>query len=149
MVIIYGGSGDTLSFQHTSRFLGPLLRWLFPDLGPAGFSQALFLIRKLGHLTEYFLLMLLAWRALRLTTGHRFWSWHPRPAALALVLAGAYAVSDEFHQKFVQTRQASGIDVLIDISGATLALGLIWLVSRWKRRRDPALGPEEETTASR
>jgi len=46
----------------------------------------------------------------------------------------AYAASDEFHQLFVPSREASVLDVLIDTAGAVFALLLIWFIGRWRRR---------------
>ena len=31
-VVIFSASGDQMSFQHSSRIIGPLVRWLFPHL---------------------------------------------------------------------------------------------------------------------
>jgi len=60
-------SGDEFSAGATSRVFGPLLRWLFPDLDAASFHVLHLWVRKLAHLTEYALLGLLAFRALRLS----------------------------------------------------------------------------------
>ena len=57
------------------------------------------LLRKLGHVTGYFVLTILLLRALR----------RARVAAampIAIVVALAYAVSDEWHQSFVPDRTA-------------------------------------------
>src|SRR5438045_5204621 len=65
MALIFVGSTDVLSAQHTSRFLVPFLRWLDPQISLAALAQIQFAIRKLGHLTEYAILAMLLWRALR------------------------------------------------------------------------------------
>jgi VanZ family protein len=70
--------------------------------------------RKLIHFGEYALLCFLWWRALKTST-------NPRKAALlAFVLASAYAVTDEFHQSFVEGRHGTPVDWLIDSAGAGL-----------------------------
>ncbi len=69
-------------------------------------------LRKLAHMTEYAILAALLLRALG------------REAA-ALVLAAAYAVSDEVHQHFVAGRHASPLDVAIDAVG--VAVGILLL----------------------
>ena len=54
----------------------------------------------------------------------RPWSW--RDAVLSIVVAGAYAMTDEWHQSFVATRYASAVDVLIDTAGAAAGVMVIW-----------------------
>ncbi len=86
------------------------------------------LVRKALHFGEYALLAALWWRAVRTRL-------EPRAALIAaFAITAAYAVSDEIHQTFVDTRIGSPVDVLIDMAGATLALALI----AHRRRRVPA-----------
>jgi VanZ family protein len=68
--------------------------------------------RKLIHFAEYALLCFLWWRALATVTSPR------RAAVLAFLIASGYAVSDEFHQTFVEGRHGSPLDWLIDSAGA-------------------------------
>lgn len=68
--------------------------------------------RKLIHFTEYALLCFLWWRALKSVTNPR------RAVLLAFVLASAYAITDEYHQTFVEGRHGSPVDWLIDTAGA-------------------------------
>src|SRR5262252_509087 len=63
-VLIFIGSGNVLSAEHTSIVL-PILKWLFPSASPQFLSTTHFLIRKAGHLTEYAILASLAARAFR------------------------------------------------------------------------------------
>jgi VanZ family protein len=83
------------------------------------------LLRKLAHVTEYAVLTTLWWRALR-GLGARF------PLAAAGAISFAYAVSDEFHQTFVDGRRGTPVDVLIDCAGIALAAVVIY------RLRPPA-----------
>jgi VanZ family protein len=91
-------------------------------------------IRKCAHLTEYAVLALLLWRALRKTHKDDVRPWHWSEAGLALAVTVLYAASDEFHQRFVSSRQASVWDVLLDSVGGALALVFCWAVA-WLRRR--------------
>lgn len=134
MALIFIGSGDALSSAHTSRFLGPLLHWLLPDLATATADRLEFGIRKCGHLTEYAVLALLFWHAVRASRNGAPQSWHWSDAALSQALAALYAVADEVHQAFVPSRQGSGWDVALDSCGAAAGLLLWWAVAR--RRRD-------------
>jgi VanZ family protein len=118
--VIFLGSTDMLSAEHTSRFLVPFLRWIDPQISFATLNAIQLGIRKLGHLTEYAILAMLLWRALR--SGTR---WQMKMSILFLVAALAsviFAASDEFHQSFVPSRTASPNDVMIDICGALIGL---------------------------
>lgn len=54
----------------------------------------------------------------------------PRQRGVALLLVLLWAISDEWHQSFTPGRTATPRDVLIDITGAALALG-IWPQLPW------------------
>jgi VanZ family protein len=84
--------------------------------------------RKFVHFGEYALVCALWWRALRDRLS-------PSAAlTAALVIASAYAATDEFHQSFVEGRHGTPVDWLIDTAGAlTAAL----LIRRWARAREP------------
>jgi VanZ family protein len=85
-----------------------------PDLN-SGLGSIDLVARKLVHLIEYALLCVLWWRAFRAGGS-------PGRAALAAFLVSAlYAVSDEYHQSFVEGRSGSPVDVAIDSAGAALA----------------------------
>ncbi len=70
-----------------------------------------------AHASEYAVLALLLWQALRHTA-----RLSPRAAPLAFVLTALYAISDEWHQFYVPGRYSDGRDVLVDVAGALAAL---------------------------
>lgn len=111
MIFIFIGSTDLLSAEHTSRFIGPFLRWFTPDISDASIASVQLVVRKFGHFTEYAILAALLCRALRKSA-----PW------IALVIAVIYAVLDEVHQSLVFSRTGSLWDVLIDCIGALLGL---------------------------
>jgi VanZ family protein len=82
------------------------------------FGEYDLLIKKLGHATGYAMLGLAYFIALppRLKVGYRW--------ILALFMAILFALSDEFHQSFVEGRNSSLTDVMIDTAGAAFALTL-------------------------
>jgi VanZ family protein len=125
MGLIFLGSTDLLSAEQTSRIIGPLLRWLKPNISAEAIAQIQFFVRKGAHITEYAILGALLWRALRGTTAATKMS---ILAVAALSACAIFALSDEFHQSFVASRTASPVDVLIDICGALAALAFCWLV---------------------
>jgi len=130
MVVIFSASGDTKSTQRSSRLIEPFIRWLFPSLPPDQIWPIVLVVRKGAHLTEYAVLAVLLWGALRTVSAQATgWSW--RVARNAWLLVVAYAATDEFHQVFVPNRQGSPWDVLIDSVGAAVALLALWAVGRW------------------
>ncbi len=94
-----------------------------------------YLARKCGHLSEYAMLGLLLWRAIRQPqkTDPRPWLWPE--AGLALALVFLYSASDELHQVFVPSRTGLVSDVCIDTLGGAAGLLLLWLLGmvfkRW------------------
>jgi VanZ family protein len=83
-----------------------------PDLS-TGLGTWDTILRKAAHMAEYGLLWYLVHRALERDS--------PLPAA-AITLA--YAVSDEYHQSFVEGRHGTPVDVLIDAAGIAIAIVL-------------------------
>lgn len=155
MMIIFSASTDSGSSSHTSRLIEPFLRWLYPSISKAAANRIVTVIRKGAHVTEYALLATLIWRAWRRTRPRlpekienkspprrsplSTWLTFDQPwvggqALAAIVLTGLYAASDEIHQSFVPSRDARISDVLLDTSGAVLAMLVIWSISRWWRR---------------
>jgi VanZ family protein len=130
MAIIFLGSTDLLSAEHTSRFLVPFLRWLDPQIPLATLNAIQVGVRKLGHVTEYAILAMLLWHALRGGT-----RWQTKMSILFVITwiaCAIFAASDEFHQSFVPSRTSSPTDVMIDVIGALTGL-LICL--RFGRRK--------------
>ncbi|MBI3875899.1 MAG: VanZ family protein [Verrucomicrobia bacterium] len=134
MLVIFTGSTDLLSSQHTSRFIGPLLRWFQPDISDATIGRVQFVVRRTGHLTEYAVLAALLWRARRKPAPKETRPWCWREAGFALLVATFYAATDEFHQSFVPSREARVGDVALDSFGAALGLLVLWGLGRWRKR---------------
>ena len=91
-----------------------------PDLN-SGLGTIDLIGRKIIHAASYGVLWWLWQRALGVRS--------PLPAALITI---AYAISDEYHQSFVEGRHGSPIDVLIDTAGVAIAIAV------HARRRAPA-----------
>src|SRR5205823_14930599 len=126
MVIIFAGSTDLMSAEHTSRIIAPLLRWLFSTITPITLGRVEFFLRKAAHVSEYAVLAVLLYRAFVHTV---FQSRRALSAGVVLLSCAAYATSDEFHQSFVPSRTASLRDVMIDLCGVTLAVLLYWSIA--------------------
>jgi VanZ family protein len=95
--------------------------------------------RKCAHLAEYALLALLCWLGLRPKDQSPARSW--RQAFKALLIVTLYAITDEYHQTFVPTREGSVWDVLIDMCGGSLGLIFLWVIGRWRRLRSAMDAP--------
>src|SRR5438105_15551404 len=124
--VIFVGSTNLMSAEHTSRFVVPFLLWLRPGMSPHTIWVILVLMRKCAHVTEYAVLALLLWRALRSI---------PILRAKMLMVFGAvvlgcalFAATDEFHQTFVRSRTPSVRDLLLHIAAAMLgwSLGVVF-----------------------
>src|SRR5262245_54962911 len=118
--VIFVNSTDLMSAEHTSRFIVPILLWLKPDMASETIGSILFVIRKCAHVSEYAILALLFWRALRSGPTPRM----KMSSLFGAVLLGCalVAAGDEFHQSFVTSRTSSVRDVLLDIAGALIGL---------------------------
>jgi VanZ family protein len=91
-----------------------------PDFGAWDWN-----VKKAGHLLIYAALAV-AWQ--HGLTGGRAPS--ARQAALAVILAGLYGATDEYHQMFVPGRGAMVVDVAIDTFGALLGVLGAWAARR-------------------
>ncbi len=80
-----------------------------------------FVTRKLLHFAEYALLLALWWRALQTQAGANL------ALAVALAITVGYAATDELHQRYVEGRVGTPVDVAIDAAGAAAAAWLIVL----------------------
>lgn len=120
--IIFFMSSDQFSSSNTSTFLEPLLSAMFSGITPERFEAIHFVIRKLGHCTEYFIFSLLLIRAL---SGRFTKKLDSGRAILILAAVLLYALGDELHQVFVPSRTASLADVGIDWFAGIC--GILWI----------------------
>jgi VanZ family protein len=128
--LIFIGSTDLMSAEHTSRIIAPILRWFNPDISAETIARVQFFVRKSGHVSEYAILAILLWRALQLGAG-----WQTKMSILFLtawIVCAFFAATDEFHQSFVASRTASSTDVMIDAAGALIGLTICVAVG-WRK----------------
>jgi VanZ family protein len=122
LAFISFASSDSFSAGNTSRIIGPLILWLFPNTSPETLAVVHFITRKIAHFTEYAILAFLAARAFRMSPRTAIRS---RWFLISLILVVTYALIDEYHQSFVPTRTASVWDSLIDMAGGLAALLIV------------------------
>ena len=122
LLFISFASSDNFNAGNTSRIIGPLILWLFPNTRIETLGIVHLITRKLAHFTEYAILGFFAARAFRTS---------PRPSVanrwflISLAVVVVYALLDEYHQTFVPSRTGTIYDSLIDIAGGLTALLLI------------------------
>jgi|UPI0005A9E64F VanZ family protein len=133
MLMIFFASSDEFSAANTSRLIGPLLRWLFPNMSEETLTLIHLAIRKAAHFAEYGVLALLAARAF--STSSKAWL-RSRWIIASFSLVVCYALLDEYRQSFVPTRTPSIWDSLLDTAGGVSALFALTLWRALRKRFD-------------
>ncbi len=106
--------GDVSTKQ--SGLVLKLFQMIGIDLNKELGELATFVVRKAAHFTEYFILHLLAINVMK-------YYFNIKKAILyAFIFSVFYACTDEIHQYFIPGRTMAFKDVLIDSSGALLAI---------------------------
>lgn len=127
IVVVLYASTTQGAMQNTSRFIRPLLQFLFPNSPEETLIVYHAYIRKLAHLTEYAILAFWASRAVSkssLDSLRRFWF------VFALALVFSVASIDEYNQSFNSLRTGSIYDVLLDVAGGT---SMVLLLAVYRR----------------
>jgi VanZ family protein len=135
-----------ISLLSTGSFGGSMTGWLLKELlslvhihvpEPA-FEIVHFLIRKLAHCTEYGLFALLLYHSFTFRQPER---WNSRSAVSAVIVAGLFSLTDEYHQSFVPGRTASIKDCGIDTFGALAGVVLLYAGRSIQRLRTKSVSP--------
>lgn len=127
--VIFMLSSPQASMSETSRIIGPLINFFFPDISDESRRFIHVCVRKTAHLTEYAMLGLLAARAFASTISLIRWRY-----LLAIALVAAIASLDEYYQSFLASRTSTVWDVVLDIFGGAVAVCVLWLVRKWRFR---------------
>lgn len=122
--VIFFLSSPEGSFSETSRIVGPLLNFFFPNMPEATKAIIHGYVRKTAHFTEYAVLAFLAARAFSGSASHILQKWR---YILALILVAVIASLDELNQSFEASRTGSVWDVAIDISGGLVMIVVLWI----------------------
>ena len=113
-------AGVALHPRNTLAVVDPFVRWLRPSTSPEDIDRINLMAREFGH----FLIPAAAFLILVIGPLRR------RPL-LALLLCAAFAIIDESFQNFMPGRTGSLADVIVDVSGATLAYviyrSILWI----------------------
>ncbi|HEY4950399.1 MAG TPA: VanZ family protein [Candidatus Acidoferrales bacterium] len=116
-LVISGFSTGIFTSTNSSHYIIPILRFFLPHTSAETLDFLHHIIRKCGHLTEYFILSMLILRGIRAGEKGLYLRW----ALVTILIVACYAALDEYHQSFVPGRTAAVGDVLIDTSGGVAA----------------------------
>lgn len=129
--VIFLFSTSQASMGNTSRFIRPILVFLFPGASEETLVSYHFYIRKFAHFAEYAILAFFASRAFS-TSFQKFLQKYWFLISLSLVLI--IASTDEFNQSFISTRTGSIWDVLLDLSGGLTMLLIVYFFKIWRNK---------------
>jgi VanZ family protein len=146
LAVTFVGSTNVMSVEQTSRFMVPFLLWLKPGMTQENTWTIIVFMRHCAHVSEYMVLALLMWRALRwgMSVSMRM----STLCGVVLVACTLFAASDEFHQTFVKSRTPSVRDVLLDVAGASFGL-LIAASFANRRPKNRRTSPQSEFADAR
>jgi VanZ family protein len=133
-VVISGFSTGAFTSTNTGHYIIPILRFFLPHAAPETLDFLHHIIRKCGHLTEYFILSMLILRGIRAGEKGLYLRW----VLVTILIVACYAALDEYHQSFVPGRTAAVGDVLIDTSGgiaAQIVASLFVLLGKAREKR--------------
>lgn len=113
--------------SNTSRFVRPLLEFLFPNASEATLIIYHGYIRKFAHFAEYAILAFFASRTFWLSSKgffERYWY------LFAFIVVLSVASIDEINQSFNPARTGSVYDVLLDCFGGLCMILFILAIKR-------------------
>lgn len=129
--VIFLLSSPEGSFNQTSRIIGPLLQFFFPDMSEVTRAMIHGYVRKAAHFTEYAVLAFLGVRACALSASR---SIRDRRFVLPFIAVCLVASLDEWNQSFEASRTSSVWDVMLDITGGAAMVALLWSIGRPRPR---------------
>jgi len=142
-ILIFDLSTEGFGSSFTEFLLSQLLSLFQIHVSPETLQLLNLLVRKLAHFTEYAIFAQLLYVSLIEVDELE---WRPRAAFWSAVIAGAYSLTDEFHQLFVPNRTASLIDCAIDTIGAIVGLVVVYLVTQRLQANKTRAAAEEAST---
>jgi len=128
-VIFYLSHQPAMNSNALSSQLTRVLLEVIPFVDPSTHSnQFNHLLRKSTHFLAYFGLAIIFWFVLPYSKDS------VKKYSIAWLLATLYACTDELHQLFVDGRGGQLSDVLLDSSGAALAMACLFILHKKTRK---------------
>lgn len=102
-------------------------------------------LRKVAHATVYFVLAMILLALGRVIFGSKKYL---LTCAAAVLLCFLFAMTDEYHQTFVDGRTGQFMDVLIDTAGACIGTLLFssYYLAWWIGHKSKSLSPRDQTS---
>lgn len=116
--------GDESGLQ--SNFIVEIVAKILPNVEKETLS---FVVRKTAHFSIYAMLGILTMNFTN-TTSNKI----VKNTIISLIFCFIYAITDEFHQLFIQGRSGELKDVLIDTSGALTGILMVIIISKIYRK---------------
>ena len=134
MIFFFSSENAEASTKTSSKFTDAYIALFYKNFDELSASEqneirsnAGHTIRKLAHFTEFFLfsfvLMIFVYNILMHLKKNSLWSF-----LYTIPIGVVYAITDEFHQKFVGGRAPAFTDVLIDSSGVVFGAIISFLL---------------------
>jgi VanZ family protein len=130
--------------DNTGALIIPILRFFLSHASAETLDFLHHIIRKCGHVTEYFILSMLILRGIRAGEKGLYLRW----VLVTILLVAGYAALDEYHQSFVPGRTAAVGDVLIDTTGGIAAQVIASLFVLLRKAREKRLDDERKAAAT-
>ncbi len=141
MTLVWAGlifylSTGTFSSTFSDWLIREILKTLHIHISGRHFWLLHGAVRKLAHMTEYAFFSFFLYGCFQ---NGRPLLWRVRTAVFSILIAGGYAMSDEFHQLFVPGRTASLLDCGVDTTGAMFGTLLVYVNSRLFPSKDKSV----------
>ncbi len=125
--VIFFLSGSSGSMSETSRFIGPMLKFLFPGISRDTLLIVHGFVRKSAHFIEYAILAFFAVRALSRSSFEIIRKYR---YLLPICLVAMVAAADEFNQSLDISRTGSIWDSALDIFGGFMMVVTLRILGR-------------------
>jgi VanZ family protein len=123
-IIFWFSHQPSVQSDEQSYLVISMLRTIGINFNSAFGELSNFVIRKLGHFTEYFILYVLFYNVLK-----EYFEFKSS-IILSIVFVFLYACSDEFHQLFIIGREGSIRDVILDTSGGMIGMLIVYIKNK-------------------
>lgn len=127
VIFIFSSQPGDVSDEN-SKFVMYIFNLIGLDLNSFFGDLANFIVRKGAHFTEYFILYMFLYNALKESFSFK------KALIFSIIGVFLYASSDEYHQSFVPGRGPSFRDVLVDTSGGILAMILASIFYHFQKK---------------
>lgn len=128
-IIFYMSNKPAVESNEVSYWVISVLEFCKIDINGFFGSLANFVVRKVAHFSEYFILSVLLYSFF--IEKYR----KVKSSQYAILISFIYACSDEIHQYFIPGRAAMFRDVVIDTAGAATAIGVIWAIKKLNNKK--------------